>query len=124
MQDAFEDWMDLRARECRGEWFDGKASGLTFANPDGSSRQMIAATLAPFEELQLVPEPANPFDSNAIALFTAAGEQVGYLEKRLAGELSRHMAKGTQARCFVRAVRNRGDTMGVSFGLLQWSATT
>lgn len=120
MQDEFEDWMDLRAREVRGEWFDGKVAGMTFRNPDGSSRQIIASTLAPYDELELRPEPNNAFDSNAIALFTPEGEQVGYIEARLAGELTRRSLKGKQARCFVRAVRERGDTMGVSFGLLEW----
>lgn len=122
MQDAFEDWMDERAREVQGQWFDGKVAGLTWPNPDGSSRQGIARTLQPQDELLLVPEPDNPVDPNAVAVFTAAGDQLGYLEARLARELTLRWKRCIQTRCFVRALRERGDTVGVSFGLLQWQA--
>ena len=123
MQDAFEDWMDERAREVQGSWFDGKVAGVSRDNPNGSSRQAIARALQPQDELQLVPEPDNPYDPNAIAVYTADNEQVGYLEARLAGELTRRRQKGRQARCFVRTVREGySGTCGVSFGLLEWQA--
>ena len=120
MQDAFENWMDAKAREFRGEWFDAKAAGVTWDNADGSSRQTIARGLSEYDELELRPEPNNPFDKNAIALFTQDGLQVGYLEGRVAGEVTRRMNTGGSARCFVRAVRERGSVCGVSFGLLRY----
>ena len=122
MQDAFEDWMDERAREVQGQWFDGKVAGMTWSNPDGSSRQEIARTLLPCDELMLVAEPDNPYDANAVAVFTADGAQVGYLEARLARELTLRWKRCIETRCFVRALRQRGDIAGVSFGLLQWQA--
>ena len=120
MQDAFEDWMDERAREVQGEWFDGKVAGTTHRNPDGTSRQQIALTLAPHDELTLQAEPDNPWDANAIAVLTAGGEQLGYLEARLAREVTLRWKRCIRTRCFVRAVRQRGDIAGVSFGLVQW----
>lgn len=122
MQDAFEDWMDSKARDLRGEWFDGKVSGVTWDNPDGTSRQDIARTLNLYDELELMPEPGNVFDPNAIALYAPNGQQLGYLESRLAGEITRRMRRGGGAKCFVRALRQRGDTVGVAFGLVRWDA--
>lgn len=121
MQDEFEDFMDLLARECDGQWFYGKVAGVTWPNPDGSSRQEIAATLVERDELSLMAEPENAFDANAIAVHSPDGDQVGYLEGRLARELTHRMKQGVRARCFVRGTRSRCGTTGVSFGLLQWT---
>lgn len=123
MQDAFEDWMDAKVRALGGStlWFDAKVAGTTHPNADGSSRQAIARTLQPEDELLLVPEPANPFDPHAIAVLSPDGAQVGYLEARLAAELTRRRERGIHARCFVRAVRQgHSGTCGISFGLLQY----
>jgi hypothetical protein len=122
LQDEFEDFMDARARELKGAWFDAKVAGVTRFNSDGSHRQHIARTLRPFDELTLEAEPHNPFDPNACALLTPAGEQVGYLEARLALDLARLVAKGGGARCFVRAIREKAQICGVSFALVQYNA--
>ena len=51
---------------------------------------------------QLVPEPANPHDANAIAVF-ALGQRVGYLSpedaKSLGGTVARTISKRTVATC-------------------------
>jgi hypothetical protein len=120
MQDDFENWMDQRARDLRGDWFDGKVAGITWNNPDGSSRQVIASRLATYDELDLVPQPDNPFDPNAIAVMAPDGQQVGFLDSRLAGEISRRMKRGGGAKCFVRAVRESYGCAGVAFGLVKW----
>ena len=118
LQDAFEDYMDRAARELQGEWFDGKVSGITYRNADGASRQDVARTLKTFDELTLQPEPDNPFDKHAVAVYTPAGLQVGYLEGRMAAEVCRVLKRGGQSKCFVRSLRERGDICGVSFGLI------
>ena len=120
MQDDFEDWMDARAREFQGEWFDAKVVGLTYPNADGSDRQEIARELQPQDELRLSPEPENRFDKHAIALLAPDGRQIGYCDSRLAGELTRRLAQGLQIRAYVRAVRERNGQIGVGFGLLQY----
>ena len=119
MQDPFENWMDVQARALGGDWFDGKVVGVTRDNPDGSSRQKIARMLSERDELELRPEPKNPFDKNAIAVYTSAGKQIGYLEARLAAEFTRRRAKGVVAHCYVRAIREGREICGVSFGLAQ-----
>lgn len=122
MQDDFENWMDERARELRGDWFDGKVAGITHENRDGSSRQEAARSLETYDELELLPEPHNEYDPNAIALIAPDGRQVGYLESRLASEITRRMKRGGGAKCFVRAVRESHGCAGVAFGLIKWDA--
>lgn len=53
--------------------------GITHRNDDGSSRQRIIRECAVGEELELVPEPDNPYDSDAIKVCRKTGEQLGYL---------------------------------------------
>lgn len=122
LQDEFEEFMDAKARELKGEWFDAKVVGVTMPNDTGSSRQKIAAGLRAHDELEIVPEPGNPYDANAMKLITPNDEQVGYLEARLAAELVRRGKRGGGARCYVRAIRQRGLNCGVSIGLLQFGA--
>lgn len=74
--------------------FPTKVVGVTRKNNDGTSRQKIIKQLRTGQELELVPEPDNPFDSDAIKVCTKRGEQVGYLEARLAGEVARRMRRG------------------------------
>ncbi len=119
MQDAFENWMDNRARDVRGTWFDGKVVGVT-----QPGRQEAIGAIVEYDELTLAPEPENSFDRDAIAVRSPAGEQIGYLDKRLAGEITRRTQhQGMAVRCFVRCVRDTPSGKGVSFGLLQWKQT-
>ena len=59
-------------------YFDCRIAGVSFPNPDGSSRQEIIPTLEPGQELTLKREPKNKFDKNAIAIY-AGKKQVGYI---------------------------------------------
>jgi hypothetical protein len=115
MQDHFENWMDAAARELGGEWFDGKVAGVT-----QPGRQEIIRTLEPCEQLFLDPEPENSYDRNAIALRTETGDQVGYLDRRLAADVTRRLSQGLKFQCRVRCVREVAGNYGVSFGLIQY----
>ncbi len=112
--------MDEVAAAKDGNWYHGKVVGVTHRNPDGSDRQAIARTLNERDELQLVPEPDNRYDENAIKVLTPNGDQVGYLEGRLASELGRRMNKGRQVICVFRTLRESKGIAGVSFALLEW----
>jgi hypothetical protein len=52
--------------------------GITHKNTDGSSRQKIIESCYEGEELVLVPEPDNQFDSGAVKICRKNGEQLGY----------------------------------------------
>jgi HIRAN domain len=70
--------------------FYAKVVGASHANSDGSSRVRIIRRCEVGDALELRPEPENPFDANAMAICRRdTGEQLGYLEARLASEVAR-----------------------------------
>jgi len=74
---------------AREKAFYAKLVGVSHENPDGTSRIAAIAKCKTFDILTLEAEPDNPFDSNAIAVLNEAGEQMGYLDSRLAEEATR-----------------------------------
>jgi hypothetical protein len=62
--------------------------GLEYNNRDGTSRQEIFATLKHGDDVDLRQERDNPHDPFAIACWTTAGKQLGYLPRRLAETIS------------------------------------
>ena len=53
--------------------------GIDFPNADGSNRRSEAMMTLPGEPVALIPEPRNQHDSNAIAVVSPRGVQIGYL---------------------------------------------
>jgi HIRAN domain len=86
------------------KWFWGKVAGVTHDNPNGTSRQTILKRCQARELLRLVPEPGNPVDAHAIAVLRQNGEQLGYLDRRLAGETWERMQKGEHWQAMLMAV--------------------
>ena len=95
-----------------------RLAGVTHNNVDGSSRQRIILTLKRDQELRLVREPKNPFDSNAISVHTLDGRQIGYVERERAVRLAHSMDKGVPSRSFVQYV-GRGEISGVRVRVLR-----
>jgi hypothetical protein len=64
--------------------------GIKFENEDGTSRQKIIKDCHEGEELVLVPEPDNRFDSDAVKVCRENGEQLGYwpADHRMARDLA------------------------------------
>ena len=60
-----------------------KVVGVTF---DG--RQAVVAKLSVHEEIVLRREPTNPYDRNAILVERLNGEQIGYINRYMAAELT------------------------------------
>jgi single-stranded-DNA-specific exonuclease len=63
--------------------FHTKLAGVSF-----EGRQELVAALSPGSALRLVRQPDNRFDPNAIAVLDPSGEQVGFLNRRLASVLA------------------------------------
>jgi hypothetical protein len=75
------------------DWFYSKVAGVTHANRDGSNRADLLARSTPFDFLDLIPEPENPVDPNAVAVYLqGTSDQVGYLPERTAHDLLPKMA--------------------------------
>jgi hypothetical protein len=64
--------------------------GINHKNDDGSSRQEIIRRCREGEEVQLVPEPTNRYDANAVKICRLNGEQLGYWQAdgRIAHDLA------------------------------------
>ena len=85
-----------------------KVAGVTHENKDGTSRQEIIADCYEGESLNLVPEPDNPIDENAIAVCRASGEQIGYLNKGLAFWVSDMLKDGWRYFPSIKAINDDG----------------
>lgn len=82
-----------------------KLVGVSFNN-----RKANICKLKEHQELQLVREPTNPVDPNAIVVTDIKGRDVGHLDARLAGEVSRSLAKGVNWHCYVRWILHTEGT--------------
>lgn len=78
-------------------------AGESFNNDDGSSRQKIIKRCSQGDLLDLRREPDNPYDANAVAVFTATGKQVGYLSKDNAEWVAEVMDSGEAVSARVRS---------------------
>ncbi|MCG2587897.1 HIRAN domain-containing protein [Rhodohalobacter sulfatireducens] len=67
---------------------DTKVAGVSHNSISGKPRQQILRTLNSREILDLIPEPDNPHDPNAIMVTNKDGFDVGYLPKSIAKEIS------------------------------------
>lgn len=93
-----------------------KLAGVTF-----EGRQLVIRNLNrmgildPGSPLILKREPSNPYDSFAVAVFASNGQQIGYLPKDCARQVSTNMAKGISYRANVGTVT--GGDVGNAYGV-------
>lgn len=86
--------------------------GESYANADGSSRQMIIQQLSVGDAITLQPEPDNPYSSRALKVISARG-QIGYVGKGQSWVLDR-VHEGRVADVRVQSIRGGGgSTLGV-----------
>lgn len=90
--------------------FSTRVAGVTFDNPDGSNRQQILKNCRPRESVKLVREPDHPHDKYAIAVFTIAGKQVGYLPSD--PRLAQHMDMGGTATALILQITGGSGLFG------------
>jgi hypothetical protein len=95
--------------------FDAKVAGVTYDN-----RQVAIAKLRSLEPIDLVPEPDNPADPNAIKVCRRTGEQIGYLKRARARQLVEKLSTGHRCSAFVKRVSG-GETHYASITVLVMS---
>ena len=88
VEDLFARADEILAREeyagiAEAPSFHTKLAGVTF-----EGRQEVLERVSAGTPLRLVRQPDNPFDANACALFDPHGDQVGFLNRRLAAALA------------------------------------
>lgn len=115
VEDLFEHADEIVARGeyvgiADAEAFHTKLAGVSF-----EGRQDVVARLQTGEPLRLERQPDNPYDACACALFDPFGEQVGFLNRRLAAVLAPVLDAGVEYDVEVAEVT--GGTDGASFGV-------
>ncbi len=89
-------------------------------NADGTDRQALIRDRARVgDRVQLVPEPGNPYDRHAIKVCLESGEQIGYLERELARELSQEHGEGWRHAATIARVTG-GTLDKPSRGIVLW----
>jgi len=94
--------------------FTTRVAGVSFNNPDGTSRQAIITKCKPGQPVKLVREKDNPYSktNTTIAVYTKSGEQLGYIpsgDVRLAS----HMDRGGEVVAIVRSKGKKGKYYGL-----------
>ena len=93
--------------------YETKVVGVSKNNSDGSSRQEIIKTEVQEEDkLQLLAEPENPYDPNAVMVLSKLGNQIGYLNKEIAERVGPALANETEIHVTARWV-NGEKMLGV-----------
>ena len=109
-------------RTTSNRGFFSKIAGVSHSNDDGSSRQRIISRCRVGEPLTLKRDPTNPYDANAIRVHRKNGEQLGYLDRRVASQLARDLDNGTEIPCCISSLTGGGEyTRGVNIYLGEWS---
>lgn len=86
--------LDVVPESARVKAFYTKIVGTKHVNADGSSRIAWIDVCQPFAALDLEAEPDNPVDASAVAVRLASnGKQLGYLDARLAAEVTLDRAR-------------------------------
>ena len=88
-------------------------AGVTFKNEDGSERQVIISRCHPGEELDLVRDPENEFDSGAVKVTRLNGDQIGFIPAHMTRDgdphgLAEKIDSGTKYLCRVAEITGGG----------------
>lgn len=95
-----------------------KVVGVTHANSDGTRRQDLLSRMKVGDTVEFIPEPNNPGDPNAIAVFWRC-QQVGYLNKMRAEQITVAKRNYPAAQFWARVKNITGtDTKGVNIEVL------
>lgn len=90
--------------------------GIDFPNADGSNRRSEAMMTLPGESVELVPEPKNKHDSNAIAVVSPRGFQLGYVNAERAPYIGSRMSRGEDAVAIFQGMDGGSAFIRVRFG--------
>jgi len=89
--------------------------GADFPNRRGPGRRFEIAMCSPGEPVELIPEPKNPADPRAVAVFSARGIQIGYLTAERCGRIGSLMANGHEVRAVFQKKASYGAVIRAAF---------
>jgi hypothetical protein len=90
--------------------------GIDFPNADGSNRRSETMMTLPGESVELVPEPKNKHDSNAIAVISPRGIQLGYVNAERAPYIGSRMSRGEDVEAIFQGMDGGSTFIRVRFG--------
>ncbi len=74
--------------------------GVDFPNRKGPTRRFALELLRPGDPVELRPEPKNPADPNAVAVFSVDAVQIGYIPAERAPFIGQQIARGDVSAIF------------------------
>ena len=91
--------------------------GIDFPNEEvsKSNRRMECMLCAPGDAVELRLEPTNPYDDNAVAIFSERGIQLGYVSAERAPLIGKRMKEGEAIAVF-QAMHGSGAYIRIRFG--------
>ncbi len=90
--------------------------GIDFPNADGSNRRSEAMMTLPGESVDLIPDPKNKHDSNAIAVVSPRGIQLGYLNAERASYVGGRMSRGEDVIAIFQGINGGSAFIRLRFG--------
>lgn len=88
--------------------------GADHPNKRGPGRRFEIAICRPGEVVSLVPEPKNPADERAVAVFSARGVQIGYLTAERCGWIGSMLRNGREVRAIFQSASAFGAWIRVA----------
>lgn len=89
--------------------------GVRHPNRDKTNRQFEIAVCKPGEPVELRPEPKNPADENAVAVFSARGVQIGYLTAERCGRIGALIRQKREVEAVFQREAQHGAWIRVAF---------
>jgi len=90
--------------------------GADYPNPGrGPARRFEIALCIPGEPVELRPEPKNPADKRAVAVYSARGIQIGYLSAERAPWFGAMIRQGREIACVFQEATRIGAYIRVAF---------
>lgn len=89
--------------------------GADYPNKRGPGRRFELSLCKPGEPVQLVPEPKNPADPRAVAVFSCRGVQIGYLTAERCGWIGGMLGGGRDLRAIFQKKTSFGAWIRVAF---------
>lgn len=89
--------------------------GVDYPNKRGPGRRFELEICQPGEAIELRPEPNNPYDEHAVAVFSSRGIQLGYLQSIRAVRIAKLFREGLAIVAVFQAQTQRGGLIRVSF---------
>jgi hypothetical protein len=90
--------------------------GIDFPNENGTNRRSEAMMTPPGAAIDLIPEPKNKHDPNAIAVFSAQGVQLGYVSAERAPFVGLRIGRGEDVAAIFQGIDGGSAFIRVRFG--------